>query len=86
MGQEAQCVCRFGRKTSKGKAHLASNALTFHGEFRLSIPLQDIKLVEAKRGQLYATLDSACFFHNQFQKKNSWNFRNAMLYKMSPIG
>jgi hypothetical protein len=55
MGLEALCTCRFGNKTSKGKVHLDSNALTFRGEFRLSIPLRQIKSAEVKKGQLSVT-------------------------------
>jgi delta 1-pyrroline-5-carboxylate dehydrogenase len=55
MGMEAKCICRLGNKTSEGKAHLDSNTLTFRGEFRLSIPLRQIKSVEAKNGRLSVT-------------------------------
>lgn len=52
MGLEATCKARFGKLESEGKAHLDANALTFRGAFKLDIPLQIVKEVEAKRGEL----------------------------------
>jgi hypothetical protein len=37
---------------SEGKAHLDSTALTFLGDFKLSIPLKEVKTVEAASGRL----------------------------------
>jgi hypothetical protein len=53
MGLEAKCTAQFNKKTSEGKAHLDTNALTFRGEFKLDIPLQSVTEVEAKRGELH---------------------------------
>lgn len=52
MGQEARCSVRFGRKASRGKARLEAEALTFSGDFRLSIPFKEIKVMDAPGGQL----------------------------------
>lgn len=52
MGQEAQCTAVFEGRTSQGRAHLGSEELTFTGDFRLAIPFQEVKAVEAKRGRL----------------------------------
>lgn len=52
MGMEARCTCRFEKKASEGKAHLDSTALTFRGDFKLSIPLKEVKTVEAANGRL----------------------------------
>ena len=52
MGLEARCVCRFGKQTSEGRAHLDSDHLLFRGEFRLKVPFKDMKAVGADDGQL----------------------------------
>jgi hypothetical protein len=55
MGSEAKCTAKVGRKVSKGKALLETEALLFRGDFRLSIPYKDLKSVEAKDGTLRLT-------------------------------
>ncbi len=52
MGLEALCTARFGRKTSKGKALLESEALVFRGEFRLAIPFRGMQSVKTVGGEL----------------------------------
>lgn len=52
MGWEATCKVQFGKLASEGTAHLDANALTFRGAFKLDIPLQSVKEVDAKRGAL----------------------------------
>ncbi len=52
MGLEASCRVRYGRKDSAGKAQLESAALLFRGDFRLQIPLKDVRSVRASDGQL----------------------------------
>lgn len=52
MGLEATCKARFGKLESEGKAHLDANALTFRGAFKLDIPLQSVKEVHARGGEL----------------------------------
>src|SRR5207253_2502685 len=52
MGLEARCVCRFGKQTSEGKAHLDSDHLLFRGDFRLKVPFKDMKAVRVDDGQL----------------------------------
>lgn len=52
MGLEAHCHLRYGGRTVEGKAHLASEALEFLGEVRLSVPFKEITSVESKAGQL----------------------------------
>jgi hypothetical protein len=43
MGLEAECTVRLGRKSSTGKALLEGDKLVFTGEFRLSIPIDQIR-------------------------------------------
>lgn len=52
MGQETQCTAVYKDRTSDGKAHLASTELSFTGDFRLTIPFQQVSEVEARRGRL----------------------------------
>lgn len=52
MGLEATCRVHAGRKSSEGKALLESSTLLFRGDFRLEIPLSDIKSAEAQDGVL----------------------------------
>lgn len=49
---EARCRCRFEKKVSEGSAHLDSTALIFRGDFKLSIPLKEVKTVETASGRL----------------------------------
>ncbi len=53
MGQEALCTVRVGKKTVRGKALLESEALILRGDLRLNIPLREMKLVKAVRGELH---------------------------------
>ena len=52
MGQQALCGVRFGKKVSRGKALLESDALIFRGDFRLAIPFRSMGPVKAVRGEL----------------------------------
>ena len=52
MGLEATCQVRSGRAVSEGEARLEEAHLLFRGEFRLKIPLADIRAVEARNGDL----------------------------------
>jgi hypothetical protein len=52
MGDEARCVARLGERHSEGTARLESTELRFRGDFRLTIPLRDVRTVEAKDGAL----------------------------------
>lgn len=52
MGQETQCVVHYGGGVSLGKAQLESDDLRFRGDFRLTIPLKDVRSVEAANGSL----------------------------------
>ena len=52
MGQETRCVARYAGAVSEGKAQLESEELRFRGDFRLTIPLRDVRSVEADGGAL----------------------------------
>jgi hypothetical protein len=52
MGLEAPCRARFGGKASDGEARLEEKDLYFRGDFRLRIPLKDVRSVEARGGEL----------------------------------
>ncbi len=55
MGKEAHCTAHFREEVSEGKALLESDALTFRGDFRLSIRLAEVTSVSAENGQLMVT-------------------------------
>jgi len=52
MGLETRCTVRFGRKTSEGKALLETTEVIFRGDFKLVIPLRDVRTVRAANGRL----------------------------------
>jgi hypothetical protein len=47
MGLEAECTVRVGRKSSAGKALLEGEVLVFRGDFRLSLPFDQMRDVAA---------------------------------------
>jgi len=55
MGLEATCKARVGKKVSLGEAYLGSTDLVFRGAFKLDIPFQEVKSVEAARGVMNVT-------------------------------
>lgn len=57
-------MVKFGRKSSHGDAHLESSVLTFRGDFRLNIPLNEISSIDTKDGKLAITFAAgkAIFF------------------------
>ncbi len=46
MGLEAECTVRIGRKTSRGKALLEGEALSFRGEVQVDLPFATLHVVE----------------------------------------
>ena len=52
MGQEAECVVRYGKLQSTGKALLETGELIFRGDFRLKIPFSGIETMRAVNGEL----------------------------------
>ncbi len=56
MGQEAVAVASYKGQVSEGKALLETDELVFRGEFRLRIPLREIRSLEAGGGVLSLTL------------------------------
>jgi hypothetical protein len=55
VGREAVCEARSGGTTSRGIAHLEEKEVLFRGDFRLRIPLEDLRKVEASGGWLRLT-------------------------------
>lgn len=55
MGQEALCAVTIGRKRSRGRALLETDALLFRGDVRLSIPFRDVRAVASANGRLSVT-------------------------------
>src|SRR5215467_7239413 len=52
MGQELKCKVEFGKESSTGKALLESTEVLFRGSFRLKIPFQNIRAMDAAGGKL----------------------------------
>ncbi len=52
MGAELNCEAKYKKQTSKGRALLETNEIIFRGDFRLKIPLKEIRSLEAKNGNL----------------------------------
>ena len=52
MGLEAECTVRFGGKASRGKARFEEKEIIFRGDFRLVIPLAEVRSAQAKGGTL----------------------------------
>ena len=52
MGAELECRAKFGAKTSVGRALLETNEIIFRGDFRLEIPLKEIRSLKAENGKL----------------------------------
>src|SRR5271154_4513169 len=52
MGNEVNCVVKFGNQRSEGQALLETSELIFRGDFRLRIPFAAMKSVEAVKGEL----------------------------------
>jgi hypothetical protein len=52
MGKECECVARFGKQKSKGKALLETNELIFRGDFRLKVVFAALKSAKAVNGEL----------------------------------
>lgn len=52
MGQEIKCRVDFGRQSSQGKALLETSEVLFRGDFRLKIPFQSIRGLDASKGEL----------------------------------
>src|SRR5258708_30704230 len=64
MGNEANCVVRFGKRQSEGKALLETSEILFRGDFRLKIPFSSIKSAKAVDGELrLQTADGLAVFH-----------------------
>ena len=52
MGDTVQCRAFFDNQVSSGKALLETEELIFRGDFRVKIPLKEIKSAVAKDGML----------------------------------
>jgi DUF3052 family protein len=52
VGLEAECDATFGGRTSRGKARLEEKELLFRGEFRVRVPLAEIRAVQERAGRL----------------------------------
>ena len=52
MGQQVRCRAEFDGKSSEGTAQLETDHLVFRGDFRVSIPLKEVRSAESTDGVL----------------------------------
>ncbi len=52
MGAENRCRVRFGKQSGEGRALLETHELIFRGDFRLVIPLKEVREAKAVGGEL----------------------------------
>ncbi|HXN63714.1 MAG TPA: hypothetical protein VN862_00160 [Candidatus Acidoferrales bacterium] len=52
MGAETRCRVRFGKQSGEGRALLETHELIFRGDFRLVIPLKEVRGAKAVGGEL----------------------------------
>ncbi len=52
MGAETRCRVKFGKQSGEGRALLETHELIFRGDFRLVIPLKEIRGAKAVDGEL----------------------------------
>lgn len=71
MGQHLQCAVQYLNRISTGKASLESDKLSFSGDFRLNIPLREIKKVDFAAGELKIIYndDTVTFYLGELAEK-----------------
>jgi hypothetical protein len=52
MGDDAKCTARLDDQASEGKASLEHGKILFRGDFRVAVPLKDIKKLTCDSGRL----------------------------------
>ena len=72
MGREAVCSAEYGGERSEGRAHLDTDALTFRGGFRLSIPYGEVDSAEAVDGSLRIRFGSETAVLNVGKDAGAW--------------
>ncbi len=72
MGQEIPCVARFEGKRAAGKALLESTEILFRGEFRLKIPIKDVREIKAVDGELRVTTAEGLAVFELGAKAEKW--------------
>jgi hypothetical protein len=72
MGQEANCIARFGKQKSAGKALLETNELIFRGDFRLKVAFASLKSVQALNGELRLETPAGLAVFELGQQASKW--------------
>jgi hypothetical protein len=72
MGLEANCKVRYDGQVSRGKALLETKELIFRGEFRLTIPFQEIRSAEARGGELHVNSVAAAAVFELGPQAEKW--------------
>jgi len=86
VGREAQCRVDYGQESSRGRALLETSEVLFRGAFRLKIPFQDIRALDAADGTLRIQFSggSAVFHLGASAEKWAARIRNppSLLHKL----
>lgn len=72
MGQQVDCKVKYKGKTSTGKAMLESESLHFRGDFRLDIPLRDVKKADAEGGALKLSFQGGAAVFELGDRAEKW--------------
>jgi len=72
MGDIVECSAQFKDQTSEGKALLETEELIFRGEFRVKIPLNQIKSVKAQAGKLIVSSPQGVLILDLGQRAQRW--------------
>jgi hypothetical protein len=75
MGQELKCIASFKGKRSEGKALLETQEIIFRGDFRLKIPLKDIRKLNAKFGKLSVEYGEGTAVFELGEAAENWQHR-----------
>ena len=75
MGQELQSKVELNGARSEGIARLEPDALYFKGKFRLKIPINEVKTVEARRGQLMVSYSAGTATFDLGPQAEKWKLK-----------
>ena len=78
MGLEAKCVAWLDGQVSEGKCQLETERLSFHGEFKVTIPLASIRHINAAEGKLSVAFNAGTLILDLGPAATKWaeNIKN----------
>ena len=72
MGQSARCLATYGGLSGSGTAQLETDALTFRGDFRLTVPLAQVQRVVQHDGLLEVSFPEGTATFDLGKKAPRW--------------